>query len=173
MWMTRHRRAASGLLLASVIALSCGRWPPVVTNVEDVAALPAGEKRIRCIGCGDEALAAIGRRLQDLDYLFINNDARITDVGIQAISTLRHLRQLEVGSAAGLTDASITAINQLTALEELSIENASEISSGAFQSLGASTRLRRLFLIRCKNASAQTTQILRQRLPGADVRVIE
>jgi hypothetical protein len=176
---TRPRaRVASTVLCASWLAIasavgSCGEWPPVVRRARDVETLPTTQREIRCVNCDDEALAAVARRFLDLDYLFVDAESRVTDEGVLAISTLRHLRQLELLSAVRLTDAGVRAVNQLSALEELSIDNAPQISSMALQSLGARTKLRRLFLRRCANADAETAQILRQRLAGADVRVLE
>ena len=152
---------------------SCGEWPPVVSTAGDASALRADQKSIRCIGCGDDALSVIGQRFEHLAYLFINDQARISDEGIRALSTLRRLRQLEVGNATLVTDAGIKAIKELRALEELSIENAPLISSGALKSLGEGLKLRRLFLINCANASAETILTLRHSLPDADVRGFE
>ena len=153
-------------------AASCTEWPPVVSRAHDVDALPVSQREIRCIDCDDEALAAIGRRFPALDYLFINDQSRISDGGIRSLLPLRALRQLEAGNGSHLTDASITTMNQLPALEELSIEGARLISSAALQSLGEHA-LRRVFLVRCANADDETLRALKSRLPNADVRVLE
>lgn len=173
MMTKRSAQVRAWLLVVWAAASSCSHWPPVVATAEDASGLPSGQKSIRCIGCDDEALAVIGRRFQDLEYLFINDQARISDEGLRAISTLRRLRQLEVGSASRLADTGIKAIKQLPSLEELSIDNAPLISSGALRSLGESLKLKRVYMKRCTNASVKTVQALRQLLPNADVRAFE
>ena len=84
------------LLLLLVSCEGGTSWPPVVTTVKDIKALPADTTSVRGIGVGDAEVRAVAERLKSLDYLYLNSKSPITDSGAAAISDLASLRQLVI-----------------------------------------------------------------------------
>jgi hypothetical protein len=170
--MSANRIAARIAVIATLLIPACASgWPPVVSNAADVEALPTTQREIRCIDCDDDTLVAVGQRLEQLDYLFINDRSTVTDRGIQSLALLQHLRQLVIGNATTITDASLRIIKQLPALRELSIDQASLLSGDALLDLAKGSKLSLLFVFGTRDLSAQTIERVRQQLPGADVRI--
>lgn len=165
----RLRSAIVVGFVAYVCSSCASSWPPVVRNETDAQRLPETQRALRCINCDDAALNAIGRRFENLDYLFINESSNITDKGITGLAPLAKLRQLEVGNGSQLSDESIRNLRRLPGLRELSLDDATQISERAFIELTKGTRLTRLFILRAE-VSAEAQRIMRSEAPGCEMR---
>jgi hypothetical protein len=146
-------------------------WSPVVSQSEDVDAMPVSERSIRCINCNDEVLNAIGHRFQNLEFLYINTQSKVTDQGIAVLSRLPRLLQLEVTNASMLTDSSIPMLKQLSSLRELSLDGATKVSDKALISLTTNSKIDRLFLLNFPRISSDTVQKMREQLPECNIRI--
>jgi hypothetical protein len=60
-------------------------WPPAVSSLEEIEALPPTQRDLRAIAIDDTRLMAIARHLPMLDYLFINSNSQVTDIGIRVL----------------------------------------------------------------------------------------
>src|SRR6266550_3393506 len=104
--MTRRKRKilfaiAGGVVAATVLAATwigirvfervIPYWPPAVSSLEEIEALPRTQRDVRAIAIDDTRLMAITRHLPMLDYLFTNTNSQVTDIGIGSLPPLRHL----------------------------------------------------------------------------------
>ena len=74
---------------------------------------------------------------------------RITDVGVQSLTTLIHLRELKVRGACSVTDASVRALVTLPSLRALAMPHSANLTAEGLRSLFAAPWLRKLTFDGC------------------------
>jgi hypothetical protein len=163
--------------LARVVAIlavglaACGDWPPVVETVSDVHRLPAEQRDVRCVKCGQAEVDAIAQRLRGLDYLFFNSESTVTDPGIRAIATIRTLRQLVVRDASQVSDEGVKTLSGMPSLRELMLYDAARVSDKGLLTLADSRGLVMLYVSGAPHVTEGAVQQLRTRMPNCSVRV--
>lgn len=76
---------------------------------------------------------------------------RITDAGVQSLTTLIHLRELKVRGACSVTDASVRALVTLPSLRALAMPHSPNLTAEGLRSLFAAPWLRKLTFDGCDN----------------------
>ncbi|RKQ49508.1 hypothetical protein BXY85_0497 [Roseivirga pacifica] len=116
----------------------------------------------------DEHLEYISRRVKKVDRLEMN-ETYVTDTGLEALTKMERIKELQLKSLEGVTDAAIPVLSQIKGLELLHLGGTSVTVNGA-KGLSAAANLNRLILSR-GNATDAEIEALKAALPNCDVAV--
>lgn len=189
-----------GIVGAFMLVAGCGSWPPIVEAAHDVEMLSAHEPSVRARALADSDIHSLGR-LKDLEWIDFESgwgvkDARITDRGLEVLSTLRlpALRMVTLGRnenitdnglvhlasmspldwvglhhCPGITDEGLSYLAEHAVFEGLDLRGCDGITDAGLAHLTANKHLRRLWLDGCHNVTAEAVRKARAAMPWADV----
>ncbi len=162
---------AFGLLFLAG-CLGGSEWPPAVTTVDEIKALPSDTVHIRGIGITDREISVITERFPELCYIYINSRSKITNKSLADLAQLKHLRKVAIINCSLLTDDGFKNFLLYPALKELSLENGPQITGRGVQNLSF---LKHLQLLDLSGGMPQVTindiDHLRQAIPNCNIRV--
>lgn len=121
-------------------------WPPAVTDLQGIDALPLSQTDVRCIGLSAIEIERICTRLTKLTYLFCNDDCQLTDQSLKQIGTLQNLNQLVIGNASETTDDGVQELLNCGQLRYLMLKSCSQLTDESLISIGRISRLKILHL---------------------------
>jgi hypothetical protein len=153
-------------VLAAIGCLPVSDWEPPVTTKEDIERLPKHQNSVRCIDIGDLQMLTVGEHLAQLEFLYINTKSTITDEGIVALRSLKHLRQVVLMNCSLLTDDGLNVFGEMTSLTELMMDGGTLITDEGLWHLSGNRNFRTISFSHFPRVTNAGVQRLRQSLPG-------
>lgn len=140
-----------------------------MSTKEEIKQLPKDEKAIRCIDIGDLELAAVGEHLTQLDFLYVNTKAKITDRGLMALGGLRYLKKVVLMDCSLITDDGLKVFEEMPRLAKLVLDRGPLVTDRGLGRLISNKTLRMIDLSRFSQVTKEGVERLQQLRPDCKI----
>lgn len=158
--------AAVAQLIMFLLLCSCGKWPPIVENSDDIKKLSPNETSVRARGLPDDDIYAL-EHLKKITYLDFSGgwavkDAKITDKGLKILSELYlpMIETLSLGRNKNITDNGIKYLVKMKSVKWLSLMVCPNITNDGLRNLSIMSTLDALDLRGCNGITSSGLKYL-------------